>query len=615
MEARLRSLLDLFDGKRRYLIPLFQRPYVWTEERQWAPLWEDLVRQAAFAADGAHDEPPHFIGAVVINQVRTYGNQVPAHEVIDGQQRLTTFQVLLAAIRDVANEEGCEEVASELLPYVANRGMMEQAERERFKLWPTYKDQPSFTAVVGLGSQAAVEAQYPAVYKRKVLQPRERLVEAYVFFASALRAYLNDAGNRTTALHAVVDALRRRLQLVSIELSGNDDPQVIFETLNARGEPLLASDLLRNYVFLRATRSGEDVPRLHKEYWAQFDEEPDDPADPAGKRFWQVQERQGRSLRPRIDLFLQHYLAFKTEQEPNVTRLFHDYQRWIREKTPFATVEEELKAVTRCAQEFRRLLSPDASTWLGSFAVRLREMDTSTVYPLMLALLTRPGLSEADLAGIAADLESFLVRRMVCGRTAKAYNRHFLQLTRTVKSLASMTRADFQVILLTGEGASVDWPDDAEFQLALQERPLYWELRASRLEMVLRALDGALKTSKAENVTINGDLSIEHVMPQKWELHWPLTSVALEASGGQEEAEQRRDAIIHTLGNLTLLTQPLNAFVSNGPFADKKSHITSNSALRMNAYFQQVSDWDEVSIQKRGETLAKLATKVWPRPT
>ncbi|NRD64162.1 DUF262 domain-containing protein [Corallococcus exiguus] len=615
MEARLRSLLDLFDGKRRYLIPLFQRPYVWTEERQWAPLWEDIVRQASLAAGGAHEEPPHFIGAVVINQVRTFGNQVPAHEVIDGQQRLTTFQVLLAAIRDVAQVEGAADVASELSPYTANKGMMEHPDVERFKLWPTIKDQPAFTAVVSLGSQSAVEAQYPAVYKRKVLQPRERLVEAYLFFTRALRSYLDDAEeDRTTALHAVFEALRRRLQLVTIELSGNDDPQVIFETLNARGEPLLASDLLRNYVFLRAARNKEDVSGLHKQYWAPFDEEADDLQDAKSKRFWQVQERQGRSLRPRIDLFLQHFLAFKTEQEPNVTRLFHDYQRWIREKNPFPSVEAELVDVTRCANAFRRLLRPDPSTRLGALAVRLRDMDTSTVYPLMLALLMRQELPEVEFAGIATDIESFLIRRLVCGRTTKAYNRYFLQLTREVKALVSVDRAAFQSLLLAGEGTSVDWPDDAEFQRALQDRPLYMEFRASRLEMLLRALDEALRTAKTEKVTVDGDLSIEHVMPQQWEANWPLSKAAVAKAGGHEEAEQKRDVLVHTLGNLTLLTQELNASVSNGPYVDKQKHITANSALRMNTYFQTEAEWDEDGIRKRGEMLAMLATKLWPKP-
>ncbi|RKI01869.1 DUF262 domain-containing protein [Corallococcus sp. AB038B] len=615
MEARLRSLLDLFDGKRRYLIPLFQRPYVWTEERQWAPLWEDIVRQASFAAGGTREEPPHFIGAVVINQVRTFGNQVPAHEVIDGQQRLTTLQVLLAAIRDVAHAEGDSDLATELHPYTANKGMMDLPEVERFKLWPTFKDQPAFMAVVSLGSQSAVEGQYPAVYKRKVLQPRERLVEAYLFFTRALKSYLDEAGDgRTSALHAVFETLRRRLQLVTIELSGNDDPQVIFETLNARGEPLLASDLLRNYVFLRAARNKEDVEGLHKQYWSPFDEEADDSKDAKSKRFWQVQERQGRSLRPRIDLFLQHFLAFKTEQEPNVTRLFHDYQRWIREKSPFASVEAELKEVTRCANAFRRLLRPDPSTRLGTFAVRLRDMDTSTVYPLMLALLTRQDLPEVELEGITTDIESFLIRRMACGRTTKAYNRYFLQLTRDVKALPSVDRAAFQRLLLLGGGMSVDWPGDAEFQRALQDRPLYLELRASRIEMLLRALDEALKTAKTEKVTIDGDLSIEHVMPQQWEKHWPLSKAAMATAGGQGEAEQKRDALVHTLGNLTLLTQELNASVSNGPYADKQPHITANSALRMNTYFQKVAEWDEDGIRERSATLAKLATKVWPKP-
>ena len=125
--------------------------------------------------------------------MRTFGNQVPAHEVIDGQQRLTTFQFLLAAIRDVAQVEGAADVASELSPYTANKGMMGVPDVKHFKL----ADNQGPARVHGRSSASeagsAVEAQYPAVYKRKVLHPRERLVEAYLFFTRALRSYLDDA--------------------------------------------------------------------------------------------------------------------------------------------------------------------------------------------------------------------------------------------------------------------------------------------------------------------------------------------------------------------------------------------------------------------------------------
>lgn len=124
--------------------------------------------------------------------------------------------------------------------------------------------------------------------------------------------------------------------------------------------------------------------------------------------------------------------------------------------------------------------------------------------------------------------------------------------------------------------------------------------------MVLVALDGELRTRKGEKITINDDLTIEHVMPQEWEENWPLPP--------GDSSELAREAALHTFGNLTLLTQALNGAVSNGAYATKRGEITAQSALRLNAYFQTVADWDEAAIALRGNELLKLALKVWPRP-
>ncbi|RVB19717.1 DUF262 domain-containing protein, partial [Mesorhizobium sp. M7A.F.Ca.CA.002.10.1.1] len=147
MRPFTRSIIELFDGKRRYLIPLYQRQYAWKVTPQLELLWEDIQRAAAkLEAEGVLSAP-HFMGAIVISQVKTFGKQVQAFEVIDGQQRLTTFQLLLTALRDVA---ACHspEYADEVAKYIFNDGVMEQPEVERFKLWPSLTDRASFIGVV-----------------------------------------------------------------------------------------------------------------------------------------------------------------------------------------------------------------------------------------------------------------------------------------------------------------------------------------------------------------------------------------------------------------------------------------------------------------------------------
>ena len=388
MQAHTRSIFALFDGKRRYVIPLFQRQYVWTKDRQWHPLWEDVRAKAEEVLDQRPDRPPHFLGAIVINQLRVWGDQVHAHDVIDGQQRLTTFQIVMAALRDVARDLAVTTIADELGLYTRNSGMMDNEEEEQYKVWPTRTDVPQFAHVMDLGSRAAVETAYPPELKRKKLLPRPAMVEAYLFFHEQIRDFVTEAGADSTArTRALYSVLRDRLQLVSIELEERDDPQVIFETLNARGEPLLPSDLLRNFIFLRAARQKEQASPLYNKYWAPFDMLPADAARPDGARFWKVEERQGRFKRPRVDLFIQHFLSLKTKQEVNPGSLYRGYRDWIARDKPYATVEAELADLTRHAELFRQFLLPNVKTRPGLFAARLRDLDTTTVYPLLLGLM------------------------------------------------------------------------------------------------------------------------------------------------------------------------------------------------------------------------------------
>jgi uncharacterized protein with ParB-like and HNH nuclease domain len=147
MKPYTRSIIELFDGKRRYLIPLYQRQYAWKIRPQLELLWEDIERAVDRLATDRASLTPHFMGAIVIVQLKTFGKQVQAFEIIDGQQRLTTFQLLLAALRDVALSQDSK-YANELQKYLLNDGVMENPEAERYKLWPSITDRRAFVAIV-----------------------------------------------------------------------------------------------------------------------------------------------------------------------------------------------------------------------------------------------------------------------------------------------------------------------------------------------------------------------------------------------------------------------------------------------------------------------------------
>lgn len=609
--------IDMFFGRdHRYEIPLFQRSYVWSREYQWEPLWSDIKELADSALHDLQNTqaPSHFMGAVVIRQRDQYGDELPSHEVIDGQQRLTTFQILLAVVRDIAVSIGAEVVHQWCEQRTINRALMD-VEREKFKVWPTARDNEQFRLVMTAGSRFAIEGKHPQVIKWRKVQPRPRMVEAYLFFHDSISTWLVEEGlegqiERAQVLRRVLD---QRIQFVSIELARNEDPQAIFETLNARGVPLLASDLLRNDVFSRA---GSQAEALHAAHWSRF-EIPDDEKKPDGPRFWEIEERQGRLTRARLDLFLQHYLSMKVNCSDNdgvreivTSRLFQEYQSWRDSlQFPFETVQDEVREFGRYADIFFILIRPGGlgSGRVGRFLQRLRALETSTAYPLVLFVLGDESLPESDRDAILVDLESFLVRRLVCERTAKNYNRLFLQILRDFYRAPNRSSATFRSILAAGMGESVGWPDDSDFERAWNTVDAYTAFRPWRVEMLLRAIEDTLPAGDVGNIVT--ELTVEHLMPQAWEKHWPLPESADSAA-----ATELRSSHVHDIGNLTLLTQRLNSELSNGPASDKLPAIALQSRLALNAYFQGRTTWTEDDIRARGCALFELARAIWPGP-
>jgi Uncharacterized conserved protein len=209
MDAHALSLLAIFEKKMRLEVPLFQRQYVWSREQQWEPLWDDISRKFTECLDGRKDGPVHFLGAMVLDQKQTPITHVEKRQVIDGQQRLTTLQIFLAAFRNFCQEQNCEDLAKECDTYTVNKGMMADPETDKFKVWPTLLDRKQFTDVIGTGSRNELMMKYPLVYKKYAhkAQPCPRMIEAYLFFYGELKEFFN--GNFGDALHIFTFAVCR----------------------------------------------------------------------------------------------------------------------------------------------------------------------------------------------------------------------------------------------------------------------------------------------------------------------------------------------------------------------------------------------------------------------
>jgi hypothetical protein len=464
MKAQAASLLAIFEKKMRLEVPLFQRQYVWKRELQWEPLWEDISRKFSEYLEGRKDAPVHFLGAMVLDQKETPTTHVEKRQVIDGQQRLTTLQIFLSALRDFCRENGCEELGKEIEGFTLNKGMMAEPERDKFKVWPTQLDRAQFIDAVGSGSRAEVEIRHPLTKRKfcRYYDPRPRMVEAYLYFHDQLKEYFLGTENEPPLMAGVAlsmrieecfQALKNALFVVVIDLELGDDAQVIFETLNSRGEPLLPADLLRNYIFLRAGRKGEPQEELYHEFWSKFD-------DP----FWRESVRQGRLMRPRSDLFLQHFLTSRQMVDIPINHLFIEYRFWIERERPFESVREELACLARQGEDFRKIVAAKKGERIHSLATFLECFDVRTAYPLLLFLLDA-GLTDSEWEAVSRDLESYVLRRAFVGWSTKAYNRIFLTLAKGLKKNGT-TAENLRSGLAGLSGESAGWPTDSEFQAA-----------------------------------------------------------------------------------------------------------------------------------------------------
>jgi hypothetical protein len=622
MNANAVSVLAIFEKKAQLEVPLFQRQYVWSAERQWQPLWEDISRKFSEELGGRTDAPVHFLGAMVLDQKQTPTTHVERRQVIDGQQRLTTLQVFLAAFRDYCRQNQCEALASEIETFTENRGMMAVPETDRFKAWPTTADRPAFKDVMTLGSRSRIREAYPFVTMRRGRRflPRPLLVEAYEFFASSLEDFFRESADESDSatekpiaerLEGCFRVLKNSLQVVAIDLDKDDDAQVIFETLNARGEPLLPADLLRNFIFLRAARHGESQQALYDSYWKGFDD-----------AFWRAEIRQGRLNRPRSDLFLQHYLASQETIDIAVKHLFVEYKHWIEKARPFPNVREELERLSGYSLAFRRLTEPSSGDHVGQLAEFLRAFDISTVYPLLLRLMAVHS-SEGEWAILTKIIESYLLRRAMCGLTAKNYNRIFLGAIRSLQDGELDARGLYRHLAgLQGESSA--WPSDSEFRTGWRERHAYQTLQVPKILLILQRLNATYWSRKSEVMARSEGLTIEHLMPQAWVDNWPLedgqkglTTLELwdaEESDERTIATRKRNQALQTIGNLTLVTQSLNSSISNGPWAAKRAEILLHSGLPLNQQLQSAAYWDEAAITRRSEDLFASACELWPSP-
>lgn len=461
MQAHENRLRQLLDSTQQYIVPLFQRFYVW-EKTYWDTLWTDLM-------DLIEDDDPqrtHFLGSVVVIPATDSAPGLPRFILIDGQQRIATLLVMLTVLRDGARQADDTELAAE----IEQRFLVNQFKRgdDAYKLLLSQSDRIAF--------QHLIQAKTP--------RPDHRLCQCYDFYARKVNA--PHAPDRRALLSAAMD----RLALVTITLAPTDNPYLVFESLNFKGHKLTEADLIRNYLFMRIPADQQEA--LYQQYWSP------------------MQDALGDDLTEYVRHFLMRSGAFVKQSEVYVT-----LKSRLAQSDPRAALEE----LATFARYYAKLLAPDhePSKTLSAALERINRLDVTTVYPFLLNVYhdyARHAMVEAAYVEVLATLENYLVRRFVCGLATNQLNKIFP----TLYAQTQQQNTTGFVPALRQSLQTKGYPSDAQFRAKLREVKLYGR---GALEQKARFLLETLEQSYQHREPVDlASLTIEHVMPQTLTDEW-----------------------------------------------------------------------------------------------
>lgn len=539
MKASETKFQPIIEGTKQYVVPLFQRAYSW-DKKEWEMLWEDLV----YLCEN-NDPKSHFIGSIVTMPTTSVPEGVTKFLLIDGQQRLTTVFILLALLRDLAKNNGEPELSDEISQTMLVNPFKKGS--DYFKLLPTQVDRTSF--------QNLIQSEPDGV---------TQLTRCYQFFERKLK----QEGVEVQAINSVIT---NRLSVVSIVLDLDDNPHLVFESLNAKGRPLTQADLIRNYFFMRI--HVDEQEKIHTKYW-----EP-------------MQTALGDNLTECMRHYLMRNGSFVKQSDVYFT---------LKDRVGQSDALTALKDIVVFAKYYQKLLAPEnePNLEIRTALSRLNRLEVTTAYPFLLNCYhdyAQGRLSVDDFLKILQVIENFVVRRFVCNIPTNQLNKVFPPLYEQahLKSLPNFVDSVCSVLQTRG------CPKDVEFRTRLIDSKLYGTReKAVKTKLILETLESSYQHK--EQVPF-ADLSIEHIMPQTltdwWEQHLG------------EDWQVDYELYLHTLGNLTLTAY--NTELSNDSFPEKQKRLTK-SHLELNRYFESISKWDKTGIEKRSNALANLALTVWP---
>ncbi len=584
MDANIQTLHGLFAHPISYRIPVFQRPYAWTKDKQWEPLWSDAKRIAEKlrnAVPGEKKIPPHFMGAIVLQLQSAKTGQVVKRIVVDGQQRLTTLQILIRAAQEAFQNLDDIQRANELSELTLNDADKQggDSDSDTKVRQSNLNDLHSFQDVIrGLSDASG---------------PLRSIGQAFQYFRKEITAWLNEEpATRSAKAEALSKTLTTYLQLATVDLDEGEKPHFIFSVLNARAEPLRQSDHIKNTVMYEA--DVVDDAAKATELWGLFDK----------SEWWRGSTKEGRYSRIHLDRFLNYWVVMRAREEVNADNVSAEFNKLLG-RPDHPSIEEVAADIRRAGQVYQDL-EESRTPGIETFLRRVKVMEIGVAMPLLMWLYTTDIPDDIRRRSTRA-LESYLVRRMLCGVSTQGLNKLFVELL--VRTETNNPSAADQVIIDFLSDQTVDnriWPNDTMLLAQLFATPLRGTV--GRQTMVLEAIESHLRSDKTEAIS-QGTLTREHIMPESWQRHWPLP----DGMSG-EEAIQARDQAVRQIGNLTLVTGKLNASLSNAPWHQKKETLAKHTTLRLNWELLEGKPgiWNEETIAERSLHLAQVAKEIWP---
>ncbi|MBT2525993.1 DUF262 domain-containing protein [Streptomyces sp. ISL-99] len=566
MQAKETLFADLVQGRaQQFQVPLYQRTYSWTE-KHLAQLWSDILEQVELLECG-EKASTHFLGSVVLAPSPQNEATFPRWLVVDGQQRLTTISLALAAIRDhiaTAQPGEAERIDED---YLINK---RKGDNDRFRLLPTQADRPHYAAQIrGTRDGQAAGDNIAAAYRFF----RRKLVEAA------------DPAEPQDVLR-IEQAITSRLALVSVTAERGDNVHRIFESLNNTGLKLSQADLLRNYLFMRLPSRGEHV---YETYWLPLQDSLSN--NELEQLMWLQLVLDGDDRVRRQDLYAAQQ------------------QRFERGEVNEDEIEAYIKELHRRSVHFRRMIrpeeEPDAS--VRAHLRRLDDWQAAVTYPALMLLLDRRERGEIDSAETARAMsyvESFLVRRTICRVPTNNLNRIFQSVPAQLPLDVPLADGLHQLLSATNRF----WPDDDELREKIRVAPFYQYGRWHQRRLVLQRLEESYEHPEPVDFAA-AQLTIEHVMPQSAGAEW-MEMLSEDAADG-ESPQDLHSRLQHTLGNLTLTA--VNSELSNHPF-ERKQDLLRSSHLEMNRRIAATERWGAKEILSRGDDLAEIAVGLWPAP-